>query len=65
LFCVPSISANIYKDNGGPWGRVNRKIKTDKRNREYIILNSVVVSDEEPQDLDGERHEDFVGHILG
>jgi hypothetical protein len=32
----------------------------------YILnLNSAVGSDEEPQDLDGERHEDFEGHILG
>jgi hypothetical protein len=30
-----------------------------------INLNSSVGSDEEPQDLDGERHEDFEGHILG
>jgi hypothetical protein len=28
-------------------------------------LNSSVGSDEEPQDLDGERHEDFEGHIRG
>jgi hypothetical protein len=30
-----------------------------------LNLNSSVGSDEEPQDLDGERHEDFEGHILG
>jgi hypothetical protein len=30
-----------------------------------LNLNSAVGSDEEPQDLDGERHEDFEGHILG
>jgi hypothetical protein len=30
-----------------------------------INLNSAVGSYEEPQDLDGERHEDFEGHILG
>jgi hypothetical protein len=31
----------------------------------FFNLNSAVGSDEEPQDLDGERHEDFEGHILG
>jgi hypothetical protein len=31
----------------------------------YLNLNSAVGSDEEPQDLDEERHEDFEGHILG
>jgi hypothetical protein len=28
-------------------------------------LNFAVGSDEESQDLDGERHEDFEGHIRG
>jgi hypothetical protein len=31
----------------------------------FFNLNSAVGSDEEPQDFDGERHEDFEGHILG
>jgi hypothetical protein len=35
------------------------------KNRQQIFnLNSSVGSDEEPQNLDGDRHEDFDGHIL-
>jgi hypothetical protein len=33
--------------------------------QQLLNLNSAVGSDEESQDLDGERHEDFEGHILG
>jgi hypothetical protein len=35
------------------------------KDKKMFNLNSTVGSDEEPQDLDGERHEDFEGHILG